>query len=53
MRFTEQTVNLSATRGFAPLAGLRQEIAVPPHSSVKLELPTAAGSLVYSMYEGD
>jgi hypothetical protein len=50
---TPQTANLTATRGFAPLAGLRRQVTVSPHSSVKLELPTLAGSLVYRMYEGD
>jgi hypothetical protein len=50
---TPQTATLSATRGFPPLAGLNRQVTVPPHSSVKLELPAAAGSLVYSMYEGD
>jgi len=47
------TAKLTAVPGFAPLAGLNKAIDVPVFSSVKLELPVAAGSLVDKPYEGD
>jgi hypothetical protein len=46
-------VKLFAVSGFVPLAGLDKTVEVSPCSSVKLELPAAAGSLVYKPYEGD
>ncbi|MFA6294774.1 MAG: hypothetical protein WC637_23480, partial [Victivallales bacterium] len=48
-----QKAKLTAVPGFAPLAGLDKTIDVPPCSSVKMDLPTAAGSLVDKPYEGD
>lgn len=47
------TAKLKAVSGFAPLAGLDKTLTVPPCASVKLELPTAAGSLVNEPYKGD
>ncbi|MFZ2655676.1 MAG: hypothetical protein WAX69_12160 [Victivallales bacterium] len=47
------TAKLTAAAGFAPLAGLDKAIDIPPFSSVKLELPVAAGLLTDKPYEGD
>ncbi len=44
---------LNAVAGFAPLAGLDKTVDVPAFSSVKLELPAAAGTLLDKPYEGD
>ena len=49
----DASVKLAAAPGFAPLAGLEKTVAVPACSSVKLELPAVAGSLVNKPYEGD
>ena len=48
-----QTAKLSASAGFAPLAGLDRTLDVPAFSSVKLELPAAAASITDKPYEGD
>jgi hypothetical protein len=49
----DATVKLAAATGFTPLAGLDKTLSVPAASSVKLELPTAKGSLEDKPYEGD
>jgi hypothetical protein len=48
-----KTVKLSAAPGFTPLAGLDKSITVAPCSSVKLTLPTPAGTLISAAYQGD
>jgi hypothetical protein len=48
-----KTVKLSAAPGFTPLAGLDKTLTIPPCSSVKLPLPTPAGSLIEAPYQGD
>ncbi|MFA6294196.1 MAG: hypothetical protein WC637_20565 [Victivallales bacterium] len=44
---------LTAVPGFAPLAGLDKTLDIPPFSSMKMNLPAAAGSLVAKPYEGE
>jgi hypothetical protein len=46
-------IKLSAVPGFAALAGLDKTVDIPPFSSVKPELPVAAGSLKDKPYDGD
>lgn len=48
-----KTVKLSAVPGFAPLVSLSKSIEVPACNSVKLELPTPAGTLIDAAYKGD
>jgi len=48
-----KTVKLKAVPGFPPLTGLDKTVKIAPYSSVKLELPTPAGTLVNAAYQGD
>jgi hypothetical protein len=48
-----KTVKLSAVSGFPALSGLDKTINVAPCSSVKLTLPTPAGTLISAAYLGD
>ncbi|MFA6292262.1 MAG: hypothetical protein WC637_10795 [Victivallales bacterium] len=44
---------VAAVPGFTPLAGLDKTLDIPPFSSVKMELPAVAGSILDNAYEGD
>jgi hypothetical protein len=48
-----KTVKLDPAPGFVPLASLNKTLTVPPSSSVKLTLPTPAGTLLAAAYQGD